>query len=135
VAFPSIATDLSLESEVLSFLSALTKVYRASPNTLAAYRSDLRGFNRFQGDIDIESITRERIRAYLIRVPNRATRQRYLATIKRFFHHLENVRRSQIPSAKWAIRSGKGGCRPFWARRKSRTHRLAGTRQGRPLPA
>ncbi len=52
------------------------------------------------GDVDIESITPERIRTYLVRVPSRATRQRRLAAIKRFFRHLEIVRRMPNPVRK-----------------------------------
>jgi site-specific recombinase XerD len=36
--------------EISAFLSALAKVYRASPNTVSAYRGDLADFSRFLGD-------------------------------------------------------------------------------------
>jgi integrase/recombinase XerC len=91
---------VTLETEIRSFLSALANVYRASPNTIAAYRGDLHALSRFLGDVDVESITPECIRAYLVRVPSRATRQRRLAAIKRFFHHLEIIRHLPNPVRK-----------------------------------
>jgi site-specific recombinase XerD len=63
-----------MESEIRSFLSALARVYLASPNTVAAYRGDLTNFRRFLGDVEIEAITADRIRKYLTRMTNRATR-------------------------------------------------------------
>jgi len=68
-----------MQTEVAAFLSALAKVSRASPNTLAAYRGDLRGFSRFLDDVDVASITADQIRKYLAQIPNRTTRQRGLA--------------------------------------------------------
>jgi site-specific recombinase XerD len=58
-------------------------IYLASPNTVAAYRGDLGAFSRFLGDVAVETITGDQIRKYLARIPNRATRQRRLAGIKR----------------------------------------------------
>jgi len=40
---------MTLENEISAFLSALTKVYRAPANTVAAYRGDLTAFSRFLG--------------------------------------------------------------------------------------
>ena len=73
------APRATLQTEVASFLSSLAKVYRASPNTVAAYRGDLASFGRFLGDVEIEAITADRIRKYLAGMANRATRQRRLA--------------------------------------------------------
>ncbi len=51
------------------FLSGLAKVYRASPNTVAAYRGDLAAFTRFLGGIAVENITANQIRKYVARFP------------------------------------------------------------------
>ena len=84
------ANDMTLETEARSFLSALAKVYRASPHTLSAYRGDLADFSRFLGNaVAVEAITADQVRKYSAQIPNRATRQRRLAGIKRFFRYLE----------------------------------------------
>jgi site-specific recombinase XerD len=56
---------MMLQTEVASFISALAKVYRPSPISVAAYRGDLASFGRFLGDVKIEAITADRIRKYL----------------------------------------------------------------------
>jgi site-specific recombinase XerD len=89
---------VTLETEVKSFLSALAKVYRVSPNTVAAYRGDLADFTRAVGSAAaVETITADEVRKWIARIPNRATRQRRLAGLKRFFHHLEITRRMPNP--------------------------------------
>ena len=105
---------MSLGRRNNAFLFALAKAYRASPNTVAAYRGDLTVFGRFLGDVAVETITADQIRKYVARIPNRATRQRRLAGIKRFFRHLETVNRSStIRPAGCACRSATAGCPPF----------------------
>ncbi len=89
--------------EIGVFLSTLAKVYRSSPNTVAAYCGDLTDFSRFLGDVAVETITADQIRKYLARIPNRATRQRRLAGIKRFFRHLEITRRLDNPTRRMRL--------------------------------
>jgi integrase/recombinase XerD len=89
---------VTLDNEIDAFISLLAKVYRASPNTVTAYRGDLRCFSRFVGDVTFDSITADQIRKYLAQIPHRSTRQRRLAAIKRFFRHLEITRRLANPT-------------------------------------
>jgi site-specific recombinase XerD len=93
------AHDKTLDAEISAFLGALAKVYRASPNTLAGYRSDLANFSRFLGSsAAVETITADGVRKWVAQIPNRATRQRRLAGIKRFFRHLEITCRLTNPT-------------------------------------
>jgi site-specific recombinase XerD len=89
---------MSLGDEIGAFLSVLANVYRASPNTVAAYRGDLTAFSHFLDDVAVETITPDQIRKYLIRIPHRSTRQRRLAGIKAFFHYLEVTGRPDNPT-------------------------------------
>jgi site-specific recombinase XerD len=91
-------SSTSIESEVGVFLSAFAKVYHASPNTIAAYRADLTAFSRFLGDVAVDTISADQIRKYLMGIPNRSTRQRRVAAIKRFYSHLEITRGLDNPT-------------------------------------
>src|ERR1700686_3515709 len=84
---------MTLETEASSFFSALAKVYHVSPNTIAAYRGDLADFSRFLGSVAAaETIAADQVRRYSAQISNRATRQRRLAGIKRFFRYLTKSR-------------------------------------------
>jgi len=95
--------SIELVGEISAFLSALAQVYRARPNTVAAYRGDLADFSRFLGDLAVETITADQIRKYVARIPNRSTRQRRLAGIKRLFRHLEITRRLDNPTRRMRL--------------------------------
>jgi site-specific recombinase XerD len=94
---------MTIENEISAFVATLAKVYRARPKTIAAYRGELAAFSSFLGDVAVETITADQIRKYVARIPNRATRQRRLAGIKRFFRHLEITRRLDNPTRRMRL--------------------------------
>ncbi len=89
--------------EVEAFIASLSKVLRASANTVKSYRGDLLAFRAFLmergaavnpdgAEVCVASIKTDHIRGYLTHVMKRATRataQRHLAAIKAFFRHRE----------------------------------------------
>jgi integrase/recombinase XerC len=89
--------------EIESFVGSLSKVLRASANTVKSYRGDLLSFRAFlieRGaaanpdgtDVSVGAIDPDHIRGYLTYLMKRATRataQRHLAAIKSFFRHRE----------------------------------------------
>ncbi len=98
--------------EIAAFIVALSKVLRASENTVKSYRRDLQSFREFlmergmalqpdRSDVCIESIEADHIRAYLTGLMKRATRataQRHLAAIKAFFRYREVAANAPNPS-------------------------------------
>ncbi len=87
--------------EIEAFIATLSKILRASANTVKAYRRDLLSFRSFlmeRGtaadsiDVCVDAIQADHIRSYLAHLMKRATRataQRHLAAIKSFFRHRE----------------------------------------------
>jgi len=87
--------------EIEAFIATLSKILRASANTVKAYRRDLLSFRSFlmeRGtaadctDVSVDAIQADHIRSYLAHLMKRATRataQRHLAAIKSFFRHRE----------------------------------------------
>jgi integrase/recombinase XerC len=87
--------------EIEAFIATLSKILRASANTVKAYRRDLLSFRSFlmeRGtaadsiDVSVDAIEADHIRSYLAYLMKRATRataQRHLAAIKSFFRHRE----------------------------------------------
>lgn len=89
--------------EIEAFIGSLSKVLRASANTVKAYQRDLLSFRAFliergsalDGDgaeVRIDQIQPDHIRGYLtylMKRASRATAQRHLAAIKTFFRHRE----------------------------------------------
>jgi integrase/recombinase XerC len=98
--------------EIEGFIGSLSKVLRASANTVKAYRRDLlsfRGFLLERGaaanpeapEVSVAAIDDDQIRAYLGHLMKRATRataQRHLAAIKAFFRHREVTAGAANPS-------------------------------------
>jgi integrase/recombinase XerC len=89
--------------EIESFVGSLSKVLRASANTVKSYRRDLVSFRAFLmergaaanpdgAEVCVAAIDADHIRSYLTHLMKRATRataQRHLAAIKSFFRHRE----------------------------------------------
>jgi integrase/recombinase XerC len=89
--------------EIEAFIGALSKVLRASANTVKAYHRDLLDFRAFLiergaaldaegNEVSVTAIEADHIRSYLSHLMKRATRataQRHLAAIKAFFRHRE----------------------------------------------
>jgi len=89
--------------EIGAFIASLSKVLRASANTVKGYRRDLLSLRAFlieRGaavnpdgtEVSVAAIEAAHIRAYLTYLMKRATRataQRHLAAIKAFFRHRE----------------------------------------------
>ena len=89
--------------EIESFVGSLSKVLRASANTVKAYRRDLLSFRAFLmergaaanpdgAEVCVAAIGADHIRSYLTHLMKRATRataQRHLAAIKSFFRYRE----------------------------------------------
>jgi integrase/recombinase XerC len=89
--------------EIEAFIASLSKILRASANTVKAYRRDLLSFRAFlmergvaanpeRTEVSVEAIQADHIRGYLAHLMKRATRataQRHLAAIKSFFRHRE----------------------------------------------
>ncbi len=89
--------------EIGAFVSTLSKVLRASANTVKSYRRDLLSFRQFLmdraaarepgcGEVSVDGIEADHIRNYLTHLmkrTSRATAQRHLSAIKAFFRHRE----------------------------------------------
>ncbi len=89
--------------EIEAFIASLSKVLRASENTVKSYKRDLLSFRAFMmerkavsnpdgAEVCVEAIEPDHIRSYLTDLMKRATRataQRHLAAIKSFFRHRE----------------------------------------------
>src|SRR5579871_2643551 len=85
--------------EIAAFVASLSKVLRASANTVKSYRRDLMSFRAFLiergaagGEVSVQAVHADHIRAYLGELMKRATRataQRHLAAIKAFFRYRE----------------------------------------------
>ena len=89
--------------EIESFVGSLSKVLRASANTVKSYRRDLLSFRAFLmergaalnpdgAEVCVAAIDADHIRSYLTHLMKRATHataQRHLAAIKSFFRHRE----------------------------------------------
>jgi integrase/recombinase XerC len=89
--------------EIEAYIGSLSKVLRASANTVKSYRRDLLSFRAFLTeremalnsggtDVRLEAIEGDHIRSYLSHLMKRATRataQRHLAAIKGFFRYRE----------------------------------------------
>jgi len=98
--------------EIEAFVASLSRVLRASANTVAAYRRDLLSFRAFLmergaaaapdgAEVCVAAIEPDHIRSYLTHVMKRATRataQRHLAAIKSFFRHREVTTGGANPS-------------------------------------
>jgi integrase/recombinase XerC len=98
--------------EIEAFIASLSKVLRASANTVKAYRRDLLSFRAFlmeragavdpdSTEVSVETIDADHIRNYLTHLMKRATRataQRHLAAIKAFFRHREVTAGAANPS-------------------------------------
>jgi integrase/recombinase XerC len=89
--------------EIGAFVTTLSKVLRASANTVKSYRRDLLSFRQFLmdraaardprcGEVNVDEIEADHIRNYLTHLMKRASRataQRHLSAIKAFFRHRE----------------------------------------------
>jgi integrase/recombinase XerC len=98
--------------EIEAFIASLSKVLRASANTVKSYRRDLLSFRAFlmeRGaatspdgtEVCVAAIEPDHIRSYLTQLMRRATRataQRHLAAIKSFFRHREVTAGAANPS-------------------------------------
>lgn len=95
-----------LETGVGAFLSALAKVYRASPNTVAAYRGDLTAFSRFL--VTLRSRPSRLTRSASIWRESPTMRRAIVgwSGVKRFFRHLEITRRLDNPTRRMHLPNG-----------------------------
>ncbi|MGO9057034.1 MAG: tyrosine recombinase XerC [Candidatus Binataceae bacterium] len=98
--------------EIGAFIVGLSKVLRASENTVKSYRRDLHSFREFliergvalepgSSEVSVAAIEADHIRAYLTDLMKRATRataQRHLAAIKSFFRYREVAADAPNPS-------------------------------------
>jgi integrase/recombinase XerC len=98
--------------EIESFIASLSKILRASANTVKAYRRDLLSFRAFliEGatavnadatEVRVDAIETDHIRGYMAHLMKRVTRataQRHLAAIKSFFRHREITAGASNPS-------------------------------------
>lgn len=99
--------------EIEAFASALAGVVRASPNTVAGYRRDLKDFQHYLSEgttavsrnrktVDANLITAEHVRNYLAHLmkagASRATVQRRLFAIKAFFRWRESLKGRLSPA-------------------------------------
>src|SRR5260370_12974313 len=89
--------------EIEAFVGSLSKVLRASANTVKSYHGDLVSFRAFlmergaaldpeRGEVSVSAIDADHVRSYLTHLMKRATRataQRHLAAIKAFFRYRE----------------------------------------------
>ena len=89
--------------EIGAFVTTLSKVLRASANTVQSYRRDLLSFRQFlldraaareppRDEVSVDGIEADHIRNYLTHLMKRASRataQRHLSAIKAFFRHRE----------------------------------------------
>jgi integrase/recombinase XerC len=89
--------------EIEAFIGSLSKVLRASANTVKSYHGDLVSFRAFlmergaaldpeRGEVSASAIEADHIRSYLTHLMKRATRataQRHLSAIKSFFRYRE----------------------------------------------
>jgi integrase/recombinase XerC len=98
--------------EIEAFVASLSKVLRASANTVKSYRRDLLSFRAFlmergaaanpeRTEVCVAAIEADHIRGYLTYLMKRATRataQRHLAAIKTFFRQREVIAAASNPS-------------------------------------
>lgn len=98
--------------EIGAFIVSLSKVLRASENTVKSYRRDLHSFREFLmergmalepegSEVCVAAIQADHIRAYLTALMKRATRataQRHLAAVKAFFRYREVAANASNPS-------------------------------------
>jgi integrase/recombinase XerC len=98
--------------EIGAFIVGLSKVLRASENTVKGYRRDLHSFREFlmdrgialepdRSEVCVAAIQADHIRAYLTALMKRTTRataQRHLAAIKAFFRYREVAANAPNPS-------------------------------------
>jgi integrase/recombinase XerC len=103
--------------EIEAFIASLSKILRASANTVNAYRRDLLSFRAFlieraaatdpdRTEVRVEAIQTDHIRSYmadLMKRASRATAQRHLAAIKSFFRNREVT--SSAPNPTRGLRS------------------------------
>jgi integrase/recombinase XerC len=89
--------------EIEAFVGSLSKVLRASANTVKSYQGDLLSFRAFlmergaaldpeRGEVSSTAIEADHVRSYLTHLMKRATRataQRHLSAIKAFFRYRE----------------------------------------------
>jgi integrase/recombinase XerC len=98
--------------EIESFVGNLSRVLRASANTVKSYRGDLHDFRAFllergaalnpeRTEVCVAAIDGDHIRGYLTNLMKRSTRataQRHLASIKSFFRYREVTAGDPNPS-------------------------------------
>ncbi len=104
-------------AQVEEFLAYAERERRLSPHTLAAYRSDIEGFQRFVGsylsdpDWDWPNVDRLSIRAYLGSLHNQgrksSTIARKLAAVRALYRFLNRTGRSTVDPAR-LVRTPRG---------------------------